>query len=247
VQEPQRPATRKTSDRLLATHPEAQSLYAEAGHWHVLAEQSAAVVRQTYRVMQAARLGYEELRHRLDPRRSRTVHFGVALTLQTAIFVVLVALDAIEFSGVLTGWTTVAAVAAAAAWSGCSWLAALAGRQGQRGLLAVIVAGTATFGLLLAALHSEAAVLGESDIRYRLGVGVGVALLIFALVAVASVLIGRTEPASLLLARRRWHRSRSEHAAAVSIHVSDVEAAIVARRAWHGLVETHADTSADPH
>lgn len=245
MQEPQRPATRKTSGRLLATHPEAQSLYAEAGHWHVLAEQSAAVVRQTYRVMQAARLGYEELRHRLDPRRTRTVHFGVALTLQAAIFVVLVALDAIEFTGVLADWMAVAAVAAAAAWSGCAWLAALAGREGQRGMLAVIVASAAAFGLLLAALHGDAAVPALTDIRYRLGVSIGVALLIFALVAAASVLIGRTEPASLLPARRRWYRARSEHENAMRIHVSDVEAAMVARQAWHVLVETQAQTSAD--
>lgn len=156
---------------------------------------------------------------------------------------VLVALDAIEFTGVLTGWMAVAAVAAAAAWSGCAWLAALAGWEGQRGLLAVIIAGAATFGLLLAALHGAAAVPGQADMRYRLGVSVGVVLLIFALVAVASVLIGRTEPTSLLIARRRWHRARSAHEAATRIHRSDAEAAAVARQGWRGLIETQANTS----
>jgi hypothetical protein len=245
VQEPRELIRRKMTGRLLATHPEAQSLFAEAGHWHILADRSAAVVRQTFTIMQAARLGYEELGHRLDPRHSRTVHFGVALTLQAAIFAVLVALNAIELTGVLAGWMAVAAVAAAAAWSGCAWLAALAGREGQRGLLAAITVGAATFGLLLAALHSAAAVTGQADIRYRLGVGAGVALLIFALVVMACVLIGRTEPASLLLARRRWYRARSAHENATHIHHSDVEAAVVARQAWHALVETQVQTSAD--
>jgi hypothetical protein len=236
-------AMRKLSDRLLATHPEAQNLFAEAGHCHVLAVQSAAVVTQTFKVMQASRLCYEELRHRLDPCRTRTIHFGVAMTLQAAIFVVLVALDAIEFTGVLTGWMAVAAVAAAAAWSGCAWLAALAGRKGRRGLLAVITAGAATFGLLLTALHGAAAGAGPADMRYRLGVSVGVVLLIFALVAVASVLIRRTEPTSLLIARRRWHRARSAHEAAIRIHRSDAEAATVARQGWRSLIETQANTS----
>ena len=88
------------------------------------------------------------------------------------------------------------------------------------------------------AVHADAVLPGQVDARYRLGVGIGVALLILVQVAVACMLIGRTEPASLLLARRRWHRSRSEHAAAVRIHRSDIEAAIIARQGWQNLVDT---------
>jgi len=234
-------ATRKVSDRLLATHPEAQSLHGEAGHRHALAEQSAALVRRAFTAMQETRLGYEELRRRLDPRRTRTVHFGVALAFQAAIFMVLVGLDAVEFTGVLTGRMTAVAVAAAAFWWGCAWLAALAVREGRRGLLGVVIAAAASLGVLLAALYADAVVPGQADTRYRLGVGVGVALLILVQAAVASVLLGRTEPASVLLARRRWHRSRSEHAAAVRTHRSDIEAAIIARQEWQNLVDTQAN------
>src|SRR5947209_16994672 len=106
MHEPRDFATRKMSDRLLATHPEAQSLLAEAGHRHALARQSAAAVTRTFTAMQGARLAYEELGHRLDPRRTRAVHFGVALAFQAATFAVLAALDAVEFTGVLTGWMT---------------------------------------------------------------------------------------------------------------------------------------------
>jgi hypothetical protein len=234
-------ATRKVSDRLLATHPEAQSLHGEAGHRHALAEQSAALVRQAFTAVQEARLGYEDLRRRLDPRRTRTVHFGVALAFQAAIFVVLVGLDAVEFSGVLAGWMTAMAIAAAAFWWGCGWLAALTVREGRRGLLAVITATAASLSVLLAALHANAVAPGQADIRYRLGVGIAVALLILVQAAVASVLTCRTEPASLLLARRRWHRSRSEYAAASRTHRSDVEAAIIARQGWRNLVEMQAN------
>jgi hypothetical protein len=239
-------ATRKVSDRLLATHPEAQSLHGEAGHRHALAEQSAALVTRAFTAMQETRLGYEELRRRLDPRRTRTVHFGVALAFQAAIFVVLVGLDAVEFTGVLAGWMTAVAIAAAAFWWGCAWLVALTVREGRRGLLAAVIAAAASLGVLLAALHTDAVVPDQADVRYRLGVGIGVVLLILVQAAVASVLIGRTEPASLLLARRRWHRSRSEHAAALRTHRSDVEAAIIARQGWQNLIEMQANGPLPP-
>ena len=70
-------------------------------------------------------------------------------------------------------------------------------------------------------------------------------LLIFALVAIAAVLIARTEPASLLSARRRWHRARDEYVAAVRTHRCDAEAAVIAERGWRSLLEVQANTSAD--
>ena len=246
MRDPREFATRRVSDRLLATHPEAQSLHGEAGHCHTLARQSAAMVTQAFTAMQEARLGYEELRRQLDPRRTRTAHFGVALAFQSAIFVALAGLDAVEFTGVLTGWVAAVAIAAAAFWWGCAWLGALTVREGRRGLLAVVTAAAASLGVLLAALHADAVVPGQADTRYRLGVGIGVALVILVQAAVACVLIGRTEPASLLLARRRWHRSRSEHVAAVRTHRSDVEAAIVARQGWQNLVETQGNGAVPP-
>jgi len=243
VDEPQEPSARQS--HVLRAHPEGQSLFGEASHWRELAEQSATVVTRAFTNMQERRFGYEELRHRLDPRRSRTIHLGVGLALLAAIFAALVALDAIELAGVLAGWMTAAAAAAAAAWIGCSWLAALARREGQRRLLTIITAGAAAIGLLLVALHGEGIPAGRADLWNRFGIGVLVVLLIFALVAAAAVLITRTEPASLLFARRRWHRARDEYAAAVRTHRADAEAAAIADREWRSLIEIQADVSPD--
>jgi MFS family permease len=245
---------------VLASHPEAQSLLSEAGHCRVLAEQSADEVACRYGVMQAARNGYEELRHRLDPRRARPIHFGAAMGLLATLFAVLVVLDVVTFDGVMAGWVGAAAVAAAAAWIGCAWLAALALREEQRGRLVAIVAGALALGALLVALHgtTAAALLVDRlpvdrlpvdrlpvDRWYRFEVGAVTVLLVFVLVAVAAMLIARTEPASLLLARRRWHHSRSAYAAAVRIHRGDAEAEAVARQGWHGLIQAHVQAPAN--
>jgi len=239
VQDPSEPLFRRVAGDALATHPEAQILLSEAGHRRVLAEQSAAEVRWRYDVMQADRLGYEELRHRLDPRRVRTIHFGVSMALLAALFAVLIVLNIIAFDGVLAGWVNSVAVAAAAAWIGCAWLAALALREEQRGRLAVIAAGALALDVVLATLHGNAPAAYPADRWYRYGVGAVAVLLVFVLVAVAAVLIARTEPASLLLAWHRWNRSRAAYAAAVRRHRDDAEAAAVARRGWHGLVQAH--------
>ena len=151
------PAARDVVGHVLDIDPEGPSLLAEAGHRRSLAGQSMRVVAEAFAKVKAARLGYEALRRRLDPRYGRTLHFGVALILLAAVAAALVALDGIEFAGVLFGWVAAAAVAAAsAAWAGCAWLAALAVREERRGRVAVIAAGAAAAGLLLAALHGEA-------------------------------------------------------------------------------------------
>ena len=230
---------------MLRTHSEGQSLFGEAGHYRMLAEQSATAATQAFTSMQERRLSYEELRRRLDPRRTRTIHLGVGLTLLAAIFTVLVVLDAIELAGVLIGWMTAAAVAAAAAWIGCSWLAALAKRERQGGLLTAITVGAVAVGLLLAALHSEGTSTRRTDVWHRFGAGVLVVLLIFALVAVAATLIARMEQASLLFARRRWHRSRNEYVTAVHTHHCDAEAAVIAGQGWRSLIEAQTNAAAD--
>jgi hypothetical protein len=238
VQDPSELLDGRVTSHVLAAHPEAQSLLNEVGHCQALAEQSAAEAVRRYQVMQAARTGYEELRHRLDPRRTRTVHFGVAMGLLAALFAVLVVLNIITFDGVLAGWVTSVAVAAAAAWIGCAWLAALALREEQRGRLAVITAAALALDVLLATLHGNAAA-QPADRWYRYEVGAVAVLLVFILVVVAAILIARTEPASLLLARRHWQRCRSGYAEAVRIHRADAEAAAVARQGWHGLIQSY--------
>lgn len=249
MQDPSEVLFRRMVGHVLATHPEAQSLLSEAGHRRALAAQSAAEVTRRYGVMQAGRIGYEELRHRLDPRRTRTVHFGIAMVLLAALFAVLVVLDVVTLDGVATGWVTPVAVAAAAAWAGGAWLAALAAREGQHGRLTAIAGAALALGGLLAALHGEEPVPQPVDRWYRVGVGVVAVLLILVLATVAAMLIARTEPVSLLLARYRWQRCRCDYEAAVRLGRSDAEAEVVARQGWRGLIQAHVQTpgEADGH
>ena len=238
MQDPSQLLFRRMAGHVLATHSEAPSLLSEMGHRRVLTEQSAAEVTRRYGVMQMARTAYEELRHRLDPRHTRPIHFGVSMALLTALFAVLVMLNVITFDGVLSGGVAAVAVAAAAAWTGCAWLAALALREEHHARLATIITGAVVLGVLLAVLHGETAARPVDDWD-RFGVGAVAVLLVFVLVAVAAMLIARTEPASLLLARRRWHHARSAHAAATRLHRSDAEADAVARQGWHGLIQAY--------
>ena len=245
MQDPSEVLFRRMVGHVLAPHPEAESLLSEAGHRRALAAQSAAEVTRLYAVMQAARIGYEELRHRLDPRRTRTVHFGIATVLLTAVFTVLVMFDAVAFDEVLTAGVTAVAVAASAAWMGCAWMAAVAVRDEEHGLLATIIAGALALGGLLAALHGDAGVPGPVDRWHQVGVGVIAVLLILVLVAVAAMLITRTEPASLLVARHRWQHCQSVYAAAVRVQRSDAEAEVIARQGWRGLIQAHGQPSAN--
>ncbi len=82
VYEFQDPAARELVAHVLDTQPEAQSLLAEAGHRRMLAEQSARVATEAFAMTKSARVGYEALRHRLDPRywadHARRGRFGGA-------------------------------------------------------------------------------------------------------------------------------------------------------------------------
>jgi MFS family permease len=241
VYEFQDPATRDVVGNVLDTDPEGQSLLAEAGHRRSLAGQSMRVATEAFARMKTARLGYEALRRRLDPRYGRSLHFGVAVILLAAVAAALVALDIVEFAGVLFGWVaTAAAAAASAAWTGCAWLAALAVREERRGRVTVIAAAAAAAGLLLAALHGEASSVSPAPGWHRFEVAALLMLFIFALVAVATEIITRPEPASLPLARRRWHRSWDEYLAAARVHRADAEAAVVAAQEWCSLVDAYA-------
>lgn len=237
----QDPAAREVVAQVLGTHPEGETLLAEAGHRRTLAEQSARAATEALALAKAARLGYEALRHRLDPRHARTLHADLASVALAAVIAALLGLDRIEFAGVMAGWTTAtAAVTATAAWAGCAWLAALAVREQRRGRLTAIVAGAAAAGLLLAALHAVAPLAFRWLGWHPIWVSILVALVILALVTIASEIITRTEPASLLVARRRWHRAWHDYLAAAAIQRSDAEAAAVAAQEWSTLVDAYA-------
>jgi hypothetical protein len=230
---------------LLACHPEAASLLAEASHRQALAEQSATTADRALTVMQAARVRYEELRHKLDPRGLRPLHFGSGLILIAAMAAIVAVLDGIELVPVLPAKMAVpATVATMAVWLAGAWLAALATREKRRALVATAIGSVIAVSLILAALHGLPTLSGWPAVWTRVGVGVLSTLLITVLTAGAAVLLARMEPASVFLARRQWLHKRSSHEAAYHLHNSDAEVAAVARQSWLGLVRTHASTVA---
>ena len=239
------PAARELVAHVLDTHPDGQSLLTEADHRRILAQQSARGAAEAFAMTKAARLGYEALQRRLDPRYGRTMHAGVAAVALAAVIAALLGLDRIEFAGILAGWMTAAAAAAAtAAWAGCAWLAALAVREERRGRLIVIAAGAAAAGLLLAALHSAGPAVLRWPGWHPVWVSILMVLFILILVTTATEIITRTEQASLVLARRRWHRAWDEYLAAVRVQRSDAEAAAVAAQEWCSLIDVYATARA---
>jgi hypothetical protein len=234
---------------LLAGHPEAASLQAEASHCQALAGSSAAHAGQAFTAAQAARLSYEGLRHRLDPRRHRTIHFGAGLILLIVLGAGLAMLNVIELSGLLGGIRSVLpALAATAVWLTGAWLAALASRERRWTMVLAVIGGAILLGLLLATLHGFEPRPGWPTLRDHargssvFGVLVGVFILVLGIGA--AVLIAHLEPASLFQARWRWHRVRAAYEAAVQTREEDAEAASVAEQAWLGLVRTRASAVA---
>lgn len=208
---------------LLTGHPEARTLLSEASHWHSLAAHSAIVAATASQAADLARLRYEELRHRLDPRGHCRTRYGVACALLAAIGLVLAGLARIELApwidvtGRTAGWLV--ATAMAAVWLSGAWLAAFPGRM-RRTMLAVAA------GTLTALLSGLAGALPT----------VLPAVLSGLLAVVAAVLISRAEPAALARGRCHWRRASRHRDAAVATSQSDAEAATITRESWLGLV-----------
>lgn len=243
MQPDHRPIPAKIIGELLTNHPEAASLLGHASHCRALAVCSAITTRLRFAAAQAARLAYEELRHRLQPRGGNPVHFGVGLLLLFLLSVGLAMLDLIELSSLLGGPRSVLpALAATAAWVTAAWLGTVAVRQRRWALVAGIGAAGALLGLLLVVLHGLGphpgwpTAGGHSTGSMVFGALTGALTLV--LTVGVGALVAYMEPASLLLARRRWHRARTAHEEAVKAERVDVEAAAVAAEAWLGLVRT---------
>ena len=148
---PRRPS--QIIGELLTGHPEAAGL-AEAIHYQELSRSSSANVGQKFAAAETARLQYEELRHKLDPRRRRTIHFGAGLMPVVVLGACLTMLNGIEFSWLLGGRVVLGALAATAVWLTGGWLAALGSRK-RRWPLILATINTAIFlALLLTTLHS---------------------------------------------------------------------------------------------
>lgn len=222
---------------LLAGHPEARSLLAEAGHRAALARSSAAETRRTFAAAQDARTGYEGLRRLLDPRGRCTVNFSAGLLVLILLGAVLTVLDDIQVRRLLSETGAVLlALAAVAVWLVGAWQAALASRERRRGAVIALVVAATFLGSLLAVVH----MLGQPGPVF----GVLVSVLALAVAAGAAVLMIRMESARVFLARLRWHRAKGAHEAAVRVELGDIEAMHVATEAWLGLVRTWAATSA---
>ena len=227
---------------LLTGHPEAATLLAEASHRRALARISVAHADQAFATAQAARLGYEELRHRLDPRLRRTVGFGVGLVALVLLGAGLTLLDVIELGGM---WSLSADLAATAMWLAGAWLAALASRERHWQLVIAGVVAAVLLSLLLMSLHGLVGGPGSPASRESLLFGALVGVALFVVVVGTSVLMAHMEPGSLFWARRRWHLARAAHEAAVRLEQDDREAMAIATEAWLSLVRTQVSTVAD--
>lgn len=215
--------------RVLSGHQEARSLLSEASHRRVLAEQSAAAAADAAATADTARLRYEELRHRVDPRAERPLSFWMALVLVVAIGGGLAGLALIELA-TLPG-REAAAAAVAAVWIAGAWLATAAHREGHAGHAVVTWAAAVALAALLTALHAVAATGWGQSLA-----GLLWAVLSGALAVTAAALIRRAEPVSLAQARGRWRRAQGHHAAAVRISLADAQSAAIARESWLSLV-----------
>ena len=198
-----------------------------------------------FAAVQEARLGYERLRRRLDPRHRRPVHLGQGLLLIGVLAAGLTVLDAIELGPLLPGVKSVLpTLAVTAVWLTLAWLAALAGREKRWTTVASAIGGANILMLLLAAVHGVnprrgwPTTWGQTYGSTVSGILFGVLLMVLG--AGTAFLITHIEPPSCSVARRRWHRVRTSHEAAVEEEIADVQAASVATAAWLGLVRSYA-------
>ena len=236
-----RPTPATIIGELLTTHPEAASLLAEASHWRALAACSAMFTDVKFTAAQAARLAYEELRHRLEPRRRHPVHFGLGLLILLLVGAGLAMLIVIELSGWLGGpGSALPALAATAVWLTVAWLAVLAVLRRRWALVIPIIGAAVLLELLLIALHglSPAGQQGSQQTTASMIFGILIGALILILTAGAAVLMAQMESPHLQAARQRWHRARAAYEAADATYQADAEAAAVAVAAWTGLVRT---------
>lgn len=221
----------QTMGELLTGHPEAASLQSEARHRRALADGSAASASRAFATAQTARLSYEELRHRLDPRLRHQVNFGAGLALLALLGAGLALLNVIELGGLRSG------LPATAVWLTGAWLTALAAREHRGRLVYLAIAAAVLLDLLLAAPHG----FGREPVLF--------AAFILVLAAGTAVLMCRMESAALVKARWLWRRAGAAHRAAVRLERHDVAAAMAATESWLSLVQTqaHAASGSDEH
>jgi hypothetical protein len=223
-----RPA-RDLVGRMLGSHGEARSLLSEASHRSVLAGQSSAAAGGAGAAADLARVRYEELRHRADPRAECPLSCWTAAALVASAGAGLAGLAWLELAG-LPG-RAVAAAAVAAVWITGAWLVAADRREGHAGRAAAAWTAAVALAALLTAVHAVAAP----------GWGQGLAGLLWAVLsgamaAAAAALISRSETAALTRARRQWQRARARHATAARRAAADAEGAAIARQSWLSLV-----------
>ena len=240
-----RPTPATVIGGLLTSHPEAESLLAEASHRRALAVCSAVFTRMKFAAAQATRLAYEELRHRLEPRRRRSLHLGVGLLLLVVLSSGLAMLVLVELSGWLGGPSAaLPALAATAVWLTVAWLAAVAVLRRRWALVAAVISAALLLELLLVVLYGlsphPGGTPGSGHNHGSAIFGVLTGVFILVLTAGASVLMAHMESPSLLQARLRWHRARAAYEEAASTQQADAEAAAVAVEAWLGLVRVRA-------
>jgi hypothetical protein len=216
---------------LLSGNLEARSLYFEARHRHVLAEQSAAAVAEAASDVDQTRTHHEILCHRLDPRSTRPVRCWLAAALVVLTGAGLGGLAWIDLADLPAG-RLLGAMAAAAAWLAGAWLAVIASRERRSRLRCAAIAEAVIVASGIAALQGAGIAPGRAG---DWAAGVLGAVLSLALTAAAALLIARAEPAAVARARGRRRSARAAYDAAVRIMRADREAAVIARESWLSL------------
>ena len=232
-----RPTPATIIGELLANHPEAASLLAEASHCRALAACSAACTRRR------VRRGPGRPAWRASSSGTGSGHAVVMRSISSSGSLLVVVLGAglatlnvIELNGLPGGPRPVPlALAAAAVWLTGAWLAAIAVRQQRWAAVAGIGVVAVMLGLLLVALHGLGPHPGWPASGYALGSTVlavltGTFILVLAIGATALMI--HMEPACLLMARRRWHQAQAAYEEAAETEQADVEAVAVAGEAW---------------
>ncbi len=221
---------------LLVRDPDAQSVLSEASHRDKLAIESAEMLSQSARDRQAARRRWQELRHRLDPRSRRSLNIGAGITALALTGGGLLWLGQLELS-VVPDLSPPLALCAAVFWLTEDGRAAEAERAREQRLAGLIAAGSAGSGLLLAAIHLLAC--WPADPR-QIADSLAVLVLIVALNVAARVLISRTEPAVVAVARGRWRHAERRYRQAAGQSQRDASLASAAIEAWLDLARRHA-------
>ena len=216
---------------LLASHPHALGLLAEARHRRVVARGSVAVAAQAARWCRDAEVAFEAAHHRIDPRGVRSLRF-------LAASVVLALLLAVCGAGVLAlswglFWPDRIVLASAATLVGgvAAWRVSV--KRGHAGAAHGFV--YAGLGLCVALVVMHVLTAGGS-LALRVGVAVALGVVVAAAMTAAVAVFDDAEGWRCYQLRQACGRAARHREDALNEAAHDEDAAGAAAAAWESLV-----------